>query len=103
MSKAAFRKLNVIVAPLITGSDVNPDDADESIMNGYETPRFVKLLLTLKFFACGQYHYNTGGSLGYSAGHVCNVIQETAAAIASLFHQFVQQPTPDDRRRVKHT
>ena len=99
MSKATFRKLNIIVSPLITGSDCDPDEY--SVAEGRTMPKYKKLLVALKFFASGNFHYDTGTCESYSASQVCITVREVAAAIAGLFHQYVKRPTEAERTRVR--
>lgn len=100
MSKESFRKMNAIISPLITGSDVHPDDENQYESYRSTMPKYKKLLVTLKYLACGNFHYDTGSIEAYSAAQVCRVVKEVAPAIASLCPLYIKFPTDDERRRV---
>lgn len=100
MTKDSFRKLHDIVSPLITGSDVLPDSDNQNESYRSTMPKFKKLLVTLKYLACGNFHYNTGLCEGYSSAQVCRVVKEVAPAIASLCPLYVKFPTDEERKRV---
>ena len=99
MTKQSFSKLHMRIAPLISGTEADPGAGDDAVA-GKQTPKFMKLLITLKYFACGEFHADTGNILGYSSSHVCVVLKEVSPAIASLSSEYIKTPTYDDRRRV---
>lgn len=100
MSKNSFRKFFHILSPLISGSDCDPDAELGPEVRGKRMPKYHKLLITLKYLATGNFHYDTGAITAYSPSQVCVVIREVATAIASLFQTYIKLPEADERQRV---
>lgn len=91
MTKASFRRLNAAVSPLLS----------ESIDNrGNPTPADIKLLIALRFYATGSFHYFNGEVIGFCASHVCTVVSEVSEAIASLLPAYVKFPSRQEMEKV---
>lgn len=93
MTKESFRRLNDVVQPLL------PDMLDN---RGNASTPTTKLLIALRFYATGSFYYFNGEVVGYSASHVCTVVREVSAAIASLLPAYVKFPSPAEIDQVSH-
>lgn len=92
MTKRSFRRLNEIISPLLP-------EADDARGRKPTSPE-MKLLMTLRFYATGTFHYLNGEVVGYSAIHVCTVVREVSEAIASLLPAYVKFPSPSEIQQV---
>lgn len=92
MSKQTFGRLHGVVSPLLHQSLDG---------RGSPTPTHVKLLVALRFYATGSFHYVTGELNGYSPATVCRIVKEVSAAIASLHPQYVTFPTAEQVAEVR--
>ena len=92
MTKRSFSRLNQIVSPLL------PQATDTRGRRG--TSPETKLLIALRFYATGSFHYFNGEVVGFSASHVCNVVSEVSSAIASLLPAYIKFPSPQEIEQV---
>lgn len=88
MTKQSFCRLLSLIEEKISSDDPR------------STPPHMQLLLALRFYAAGNFHYTTGDLLGYSAGHVCKIIARVSSAIASMFPQFISFPSNEELKKV---
>ena len=68
---------------------------------GNPTPAHIKLLIALRFYATGTFHYVSAELNGYSQSLVCCIVKEVSAAIASQLPQYVTFPTPEKISEVR--
>lgn len=101
MTKSSFKKLYITVSPMFSGAETDPETEQEE-ESGRQMAKYKKLLVALKFYAAGNFHYDTGSIESYSASQVCLVVKEVSAVIASLFHEYVKFPDDANRRRVRN-
>ena len=100
MTKASFLTLNALLAPLISGRDVDPALPHSQPPFRRATYKYQKVLLALKYYGSNDLHRITGDTMGYSAKTACYAVCEVSKAICSLFPEFIQMPTVDEKRQV---
>ena len=84
MKKDTFAELLHLVKEQLSPADATGDP----------TPPHLKLLVALRFYAIGSYHYATGKMQGFSPSHVCQIVKEVSAVLSSHLPSFVTMPTP---------
>lgn len=92
MTKQSIRRLDQVLAPLLP-------DADDG--RGNPCPSAMKLMIALRFYATGSFHYFNGEVIGFSASHVCNSVRDVSAALASLLPAYFKFPDQRQRQQVR--
>ena len=93
MTKASFSRL----------LDLVTDDLSPANARGLPTPAHIKLLVALRYYAVGSFHYITGKVHGCSPAHVCQVVKQVSRVLARLLPSFLKMPTAAQAIEVSET
>lgn len=93
MKRKTFRRLHALVAQDLAAADGR----------GNPTSTEHKLLVALRFYATGSFHYMTGKAQGYSPSHVCEIVKQVSRVLSSKLPSVLKMPDAETVKLVSVT